>query len=148
MLWSLTNSEIRVVSTSGSWEEEDGQNPELHTEMFLKVVTHSELLYEGDEFTPGRETEQNGATETGPNGRALRPDANSPLQDAQRRLALLDQTQAAVAAALVLDGDAADLHHHLPQLLGSAPTLFRTWELLAGGGQELAQLQNQNQRTS
>lgn len=65
---------------------------------------------------------------------------NSPVQDAQRRVPLSDQTQTAVAAALVLERHAADQDHHVPQLLGRAPALLGTWQLLAGGGQELAEL--------
>lgn len=56
ILWSLTNSEIRVVSTSGSWEEEERT---VRTQRFmfhrlcLQADTHSELLDEGDESAPG-----------------------------------------------------------------------------------------------
>ena len=53
---------------------------------------------------------------------------------------MLDEAHAAVVVPLVLRGHAADLHHHLPQLLGRAPALFRPRELLAGGGQQLTQL--------
>jgi len=53
---------------------------------------------------------------------------------------VLDEAQASVAGALVLDRHAAHLHHHLPQLLGRAPGLLGPRQLLAGGGQQLTQL--------
>ena len=76
-----------------------------------------------------------------PNNHPLRWSANhGPLHDAHAGLAVLDEAHAAIAVPLVLHRHAADLHHHLPQLLGRAPALFRTRELLAGGGQQLTQL--------
>lgn len=64
----------------------------------------------------------------------------APLQDAHGRLPLLDEAHSAVVVPLVLDGHAADLHHHVPQLLGGAPALFRTRQLFARGGEELTKL--------
>lgn len=57
---------------------------------------------------------------------------------------MFNEAHFAVAVPLVLGGHAADLHHHIPQLLGGAPTLFRTWELFACGSQELAELSEGN----
>lgn len=54
-----------------------------------------------------------------------------PVQDAHGGLSVFNEAHSAVVVPLVLDGHAADLHHHIPQLLGGAPTLFRTWELFA-----------------
>lgn len=54
-----------------------------------------------------------------------------PLQDAHGGLSVFDEAHSAVVVPLVLDGHAADLHHHVPQLLGCTPTLFRTRELFA-----------------
>ncbi|KAA8586229.1 hypothetical protein FQN60_007798, partial [Etheostoma spectabile] len=56
---------------------------------------------------------------------------SSGLEDAHGGLSLFDEAHSAVVVPLVLDGHAADLNHHIPQLLGCAPTLFRTWELFA-----------------
>lgn len=57
------------------------------------------------------------------------------------RLPVFNEAHSAVVVPLVLDGHAADLNHYVPQLLGCASTLFRTWELFACGRQELAELQ-------
>jgi len=69
-----------------------------------------------------------------------------PVEDAHGGLAVLDEAHSAVVVPLVLDGHAADLHHHLPQLLGRAPALFRTRELFARRRQELAQLSGGGRR--
>lgn len=63
-----------------------------------------------------------------------------PLQDAHGRLSVFNQAHSAIAVPLVLDGDAAYLHHHLPQFFGCAAILFRTWEFFACWGQELTKL--------
>lgn len=65
---------------------------------------------------------------------------DTPVHDAQRGLPLLDEAHSAVAVPLVLNGDTADLNHHIPQLLGCTPALFGTWKLLTRGRQELANL--------
>ena len=69
-----------------------------------------------------------------------------PVKDAHRGLSVFDQAHSAVAVPLVLDGHAADLHHHFPQLLGRAPTLLRTWELFACRSQELTELSEGNRQ--
>lgn len=66
------------------------------------------------------------------------------MQDAHGGLSLFNEANSAVAVPLVLDGDAADLNHHIPELLGGAPTFFRTWKLLTRGCQELTKLSGQN----
>lgn len=63
-----------------------------------------------------------------------------PVQDAHRGLSLFNEANSTVVVPLVLDGHAADLHHNVPELLGSASALFRTWELFACGGQKLTEL--------
>lgn len=67
-----------------------------------------------------------------------------PLQDAHGGLSVFDKAHSAVVVPLVLDGHAADLHHHVPQLLGCTPTLFRTRELFARRSQKLAELSGGN----
>lgn len=67
-----------------------------------------------------------------------------PVQDPHGRLPVLDEAHAAIVAPLVLDGDTADLNHHIPQLLGCTATLFRAWQLFARGSQELAELLEDN----
>lgn len=62
------------------------------------------------------------------------------MQDPHRGLPVLNEAHSAIVVPLVLDGHAADLNHHVPQLLGCAAALFRTWQLLAGGRQELTEL--------
>lgn len=54
MLWSLTNSEMRVVSTNGSCENkvERVTAASVKPEGFLLSDTYSEFLDEGDEFAP------------------------------------------------------------------------------------------------
>lgn len=69
-----------------------------------------------------------------------------PVQDSHRGLSLFNEAHSALAVPLVLDGHAADLNHHVPQLLGCASTLFRTWELFARGRQELTELSEGNRR--
>lgn len=69
-----------------------------------------------------------------------------PVQDAHGGLSVFNEAHSAVAVPLVLDGHAADLHHHIPQLLGCAPTLLRTWELFACWSQELTDLSEGNRR--
>lgn len=69
-----------------------------------------------------------------------------PVKDAHRGLSVFDEAHSAVVVPLVLDGHAADLHHHFPQLLGRAPTLFRTRELFACRSQELTELSEGNRR--
>lgn len=64
----------------------------------------------------------------------------TPVQNAHGRLSLFNEAHSAVAVPLVLNGHAADLHHHVPQLFGHAPTFFRTWQLFAGGRQQLTEL--------
>lgn len=64
-------------------------------------------------------------------GDKVRRVSKVPLQDAHGRLSVLNQAHSAVTVPLVLDGDAAYLHHHVPQLFGRAPTLFRAGELFA-----------------
>lgn len=54
-----------------------------------------------------------------------------PVQDAHGGLSVFNEAHSAVVVPLVLDRHAADLHHHVPQLLGCASALFRTWELFA-----------------
>lgn len=66
------------------------------------------------------------------------------MQDAHGGLSVFNEAHSAVVVPLVLDGHAADLHHHIPQLLGCAPTLFRTWELFARGSQKLSELSEGN----
>lgn len=66
------------------------------------------------------------------------------MQDAHGGLSLFNEANSAIAVPLVLDGDAADLNHHIPELLGGAPTFFRTWKLLTRGCQELTKLSGQN----
>lgn len=63
-----------------------------------------------------------------------------PLQDAHGRFSVFNQAHSAITVPLVLDGDAAYLHHHLPQFFGCAAILFRTRELFARWGQELTKL--------
>lgn len=54
-----------------------------------------------------------------------------PVHDAHGGVSLFNEAHSAIVVPLVLDGHTADLHHHVPKLLGCASTLFRTWELLA-----------------
>lgn len=68
-----------------------------------------------------------------------------PVHDAHRGLSLFNESHSTVVVPLVLDGHAADLHHNLPELLGSASALFRTWELFACGSQELPDLETWRQ---
>lgn len=63
-----------------------------------------------------------------------------PVQDAHGGLSVFDEAHSAVVVPLVLDGHAADLHHRFPQLLGRAPALLGTRELLARRRQQLTQL--------
>lgn len=44
---------------------------------------------------------------------------------------MFDEAHSAVVVPLVLDGQAADLNHHIPKLLRRATTLFRTRQLFA-----------------
>lgn len=54
-----------------------------------------------------------------------------PVQDAHGGLPVFDEAHSAVVVPLVLDGQAADLNHHIPKLLRRATTLFRTRQLFA-----------------
>lgn len=54
-----------------------------------------------------------------------------PLQDAHGRLSVFNQAHSAITVPLVLDRDAAYLHHHLPQFFGCTAILFGTGELFA-----------------
>ena len=59
MLWNLTNSEIRVVSTSGSCEKQEdictistSSNMDVMFGVFSLLNTYSKFLDESDEFAP------------------------------------------------------------------------------------------------
>lgn len=68
----------------------------------------------------------------------------SPGQYAERRVSMFQKTDSSITAAFVLTGDATDLHHHLPELFSRASALFRSRQLLTGGGYQLTQLHHKN----
>lgn len=151
ILWSLTNSEIRVVSTRGSCrEDETWPLPSTShyitqykyirsstywtlTLIFLMKVTNL-LLKRAQRRIHHNEKLFNKCIL-----KWVETTWRVPVQDANGWFSVFE-AHPAIAVPLVLDGDAVDLHYHFPQLLGCAATFFRTWELFACWSQELTKL--------
>lgn len=139
-------SELKNISANGKWF-----HPRLKYKFLLGALTRSFLMKVMNLLLSGWDVEKKVAEwATWPIWSQILYSGGGgsvPVKDAHGRLPVFDESHPAVAVPLVLDGHAADLHHHLPKLLGRAPALFRTRELLAGGGQELPKLSERSRGT-